>query len=85
MSKLEEILSSRIKLREGISVSDVHCTVCHKYINIAKENIIVCPFCGSVFHYLCVAYWLSKFNSCPMCSNQFLDPNLGLFEDQEGE
>lgn len=85
MSKLEEILSSRIKLREGISVSDVHCTVCHKFINIAKENIIVCPFCGSVFHYLCVAYWLSKFNSCPMCSNQFLDPNLGLFEDQEGE
>lgn len=85
ISKLEEVLSSRIKLREGISTSDVQCTVCHKYINIARENIIVCPFCGSVFHYLCVAYWISKFNACPMCSNHFLDPNLGLFEDQEGE
>ncbi len=85
MSKLEEVLSSRIRLREGISTSNVQCTVCHKYINIARENIIVCPFCGSVFHYLCVAYWISKYNACPMCSNQFLDPNLGLFEDQEGE
>jgi len=85
ISKLEEILSSRVKLREGISVSDVQCTVCHKYIDFARNNIIVCPFCGSVFHYLCVAFWLSEYNSCPMCNNQFLDPNLGLFEDQEGE
>jgi len=82
LSKLEEILSNKVKLREGVSVSNVQCTVCHHNINFAKDKVITCPFCGSTYHYLCVAAWLSKYNSCPMCQNQFLDPNLGLFETE---
>ena len=80
-SKLEEILSNKVKMREGVSASNVQCTVCHKNINFAKDKLITCPFCGSTYHYLCVADWLSKYNSCPMCQNQFLDPNLGIFEN----
>ncbi|MFW9952261.1 MAG: RING finger domain-containing protein, partial [Candidatus Thorarchaeota archaeon] len=81
-SKLEEILSNKVKTREGVSASNVQCTVCHKNINFAKDKLITCPFCGSTYHYLCVADWLSKYNSCPMCQNQFLDPNLGIFENE---
>ncbi|MHA1757444.1 MAG: hypothetical protein ACTSVV_11780 [Promethearchaeota archaeon] len=80
-NKLEEILAERVRRREGISSSKVQCTVCHKYIDFANEKIIKCPFCDSVFHYLCVAFWLSKYNSCPMCNNQFLDPNSGMYDE----
>lgn len=82
LSKMEEILSNKVKLREGVSVSNVQCTVCHNFINFAKDKVITCPFCGSTYHYLCVAHWLERYNSCPMCQNQFLDPNLGLFETE---
>ena len=81
-SKLEEILSNKVKLRQGISTSNVMCTVCHKNINFVKDKLITCPFCGSTYHYLCVADWLSRYNSCPMCQNTFLDPNIGLFESE---
>ena len=81
-SKLEEILTNKAKIRQGVSISNIQCTVCHKNINFVKDKLIMCPFCGSRFHYLCVADWLSKHNSCPMCQNQFLDPSLGLFESE---
>ncbi len=83
VSKLETILANRVKIRKGISKSDVQCTVCHKYINFADDKVITCPFCGSTYHYLCVAFWLSKYNSCPMCQNNFLEPHSGLFENEE--
>ena len=79
-AKLDEILSNKVKIRAGVSKSNVQCTVCHKFIDFSKNQVITCPFCGSTYHYLCVADWLSKYNSCPMCQNQFLDPNLGLFQ-----
>ena len=82
MAKIEEILVNKVKIRKGVSASNVQCTVCHKNINFAKDKLITCPFCGSTYHYLCVAQWLTKYNSCPMCQNQFLDPNLGLFESE---
>jgi len=82
ISKIEEILSTKVKVREGVSVSNVQCTVCHKHINFAKDKLITCPFCGSTYHYLCVADWLARYNSCPMCQNTFLDPNIGLFESE---
>ncbi|MEE9377923.1 MAG: hypothetical protein V3V33_07800 [Candidatus Lokiarchaeia archaeon] len=85
VSKLEKILSNRVKVRKGISQSDVQCTVCHKYINFAKNKVITCPFCASTYHYLCVAFWLSKYNSCPMCQNHFLEPHSGLFESEEDQ
>ena len=79
-AKLDEILSNKVKIRAGVSASNVQCTVCHKNIDFSKNQVITCPFCGSTYHYLCVADWLSRYNSCPMCQNQFLDPNLGLFQ-----
>ena len=82
LSKLEKLLSNRVKLRKGISSSEVQCTVCHKYINFAKDKVITCPFCGSSYHYLCCAFWISKYNSCPMCQNHFLEPHSDLFEEQ---
>ena len=85
VSKLEKILANRVKVRKGISQSDVQCTVCHKYINFAKNKVITCPFCASTYHYLCVAFWLSKYNSCPMCQNHFLEPHSGLFESEEDQ
>ncbi len=80
LAKVEEILSNKIKIKQGIAVSDVQCTVCHQYINFAKAKLITCPFCGSTYHYLCVAAWLSKYNSCPMCQNHFIEPFSGMFE-----
>ncbi|MHA1508519.1 MAG: hypothetical protein ACTSO6_07445, partial [Promethearchaeota archaeon] len=84
-SKLEEILTNKVKIRQGVSISNVQCTVCHKNINFVKDKLITCPFCSSTYHYLCVADWLSKYNSCPMCQNTFLDPNIGLFDTHESE
>lgn len=82
-SKLEEILSKKVKIRQGVAASKIQCTVCHKYINFAQDKLITCPFCGSTYHYLCVADWLSKQNSCPMCMNHFLEPYSGLFETDD--
>ena len=82
--KLEDILTTRIKIRQGITISNVKCTICHKHIKLAEEsNLIKGPFCGSTYHYLCVAFWLSKYNSCPTCQNVFLDPNANLFDVPE--
>lgn len=84
LRKLEEILVTRIKSRQGITISDVKCTICHKNIKLAEEsNLVKCPFCESTYHYLCVAFWLSKYNSCPTCQNVFLDPNANLFDVEE--
>ena len=80
---METILANRVKVRKGISRSDVQCTVCHKFINFAKDKVITCPFCASTYHYLCVAFWLSKYNSCPMCQNHFLEPHSELFESED--
>ncbi|MFX1573142.1 MAG: hypothetical protein ACFFB0_10370 [Promethearchaeota archaeon] len=83
LSKLEKILSNRVRMSKGISRSDVQCTVCHKYINFVKDKIITCPFCASTYHYLCVAFWLSEHNSCPMCQNSFLEPYSEMFENED--
>ncbi len=84
LRKLEEILTTRIKSRQGITLSEVKCTICHKLIKLAEESdLIKCPYCESTYHYLCVAFWLSKYNSCPTCQNVFLDPNANLFDVEE--
>ncbi len=80
LTKMEGILTQRVRLEEGILKTDVMCGVCREQINFARDKIIKCPFCGAIFHYLCVAFWLSKYNSCPSCQNKFLDPNSNLFQ-----
>lgn len=82
LSNLKKTLADKVKLREGITNENVQCGVCRKTFDFAKDQIIKCPFCDAVYHYLCVAFWLSKYNSCPSCQNTFLDPNAGLFESE---
>ena len=81
LSNLKKTLADKVKLREGITNENIQCGVCRKTFDFAKDKIIKCPFCGAVFHYLCVAFWLSKYNSCPSCQNNFLDPNAGMFQE----
>ena len=83
LTNFEITLADRVKIREGITSDKIKCGVCHKHFDFAKEQIIKCPFCEAVYHYLCVAFWLTKYNSCPACQNTFLDPGSGMFEDQE--
>ena len=82
LTNLEETLANKVKIREGITSDKVQCGVCRKNFDFAKDQIIKCPFCGAVFHYLCVAFWLTKHGSCPVCQNAFLNPNDGLFESE---
>ncbi|MHA1486618.1 MAG: RING finger domain-containing protein [Promethearchaeota archaeon] len=54
----------------------IQCTVCHELIWHGRSRTIQCSFCSSQYHYSCVSSWLTKHNSCPMCQNVFLKPNL---------
>jgi len=83
LTNLENNLKDKVKIREGITSDKIRCGVCHKNFNFAKDQIIKCPFCEAVYHYLCVAFWLTKYNSCPACQNQFLDPNAGIYSTEE--
>ncbi|MFX1237309.1 MAG: hypothetical protein ACFFAS_15885 [Promethearchaeota archaeon] len=83
--KMEEIIETRVKIREGITDTNIKCTVCHQFIKFGKENIIKCPFCESAYHYLCVASWLAKHNACPTCQNVFLDPNSNMYKLDDEE
>lgn len=60
-----------------ISRREIQCTICHIHINSGDETI-KCSYCGSKYHYSCVAEWLSKYNSCPMCQNQFIMPKAQI-------
>lgn len=83
LKNLENIVEKKVKIREGIEVSNIQCGICRKQINFVKDQLIKCPFCDAVYHYLCVAFWISKYNSCPSCQNAFLDPGSNLFEETE--
>jgi hypothetical protein len=80
ITKIEEIIDEKIKIKEGISSTNVQCVICHKNIDLKKDKTIKCSFCGAFFHYLCIYFWLSEYNSCPACQNAFLDPNNNVFE-----
>jgi hypothetical protein len=83
--KLEDILTTRVKLREGLLTSEVKCPVCHEFIKLAQYEIIKCVHCEAVFHRLCVGFWLEKYNACPVCQNNFVIPDSGLFEIDDNE
>ena len=52
---------------------ELNCTICHQKIE-HYDHKINCTYCGSPYHYRCVSKWLSEYNSCPLCQNQFLTP-----------
>jgi len=80
LKELEEALTKKVKKIEDITAETVQCGVCHELINFSTDKIIKCPFCGAVYHYLCIAFWLQEYNSCPSCQNVFLDPNNNVYE-----
>ena len=53
--------------REGFK-----CSICHKIIE--NNHMIECPYCNNLFHYTCLANWLSEHNVCPICLNSYLNP-----------
>ncbi|MHA1240008.1 MAG: RING finger domain-containing protein [Promethearchaeota archaeon] len=68
----------KLKKKKLNSRDRIQCTVCHEFIWYGRSRTIKCSFCGSQYHYSCVSSWLTKYNSCPMCQNVFLNPNLVL-------
>ncbi len=80
LSKLQDALVKKVKKIKDITTETVQCTVCHEDIDLTTDKIIRCPFCGAVYHYLCIVFWLSEYNSCPSCQNAFLDPNSNIYE-----
>ncbi len=61
------------------------CIICHKEVNVAEDHFIKCEFCGSLSHYACVVWWLTKYNSCPVCHNKYSIPNNALFDPDKVE
>lgn len=80
LTQLEEALTKKVKKIEDITTETVQCGVCHELIDFTANKIIKCPFCGAVYHYLCIAFWLQEYNSCPSCQNVFLDPNNNVYD-----
>ncbi|MCP4763311.1 MAG: hypothetical protein GY870_16170 [archaeon] len=74
-------------LEERGNIKSQQCVVCHKTVDIVNDHFINCEFCNRLSHYLCVAWWLEKHNSCPVCNNEYTIPDSGLFivDDSEQE
>lgn len=80
LTNLEETLTKKVKKIKDITTETVQCGVCHEHIDLTTDKIIKCPFCGAVYHYLCIAFWLQEYNSCPSCQNVFMDPGSNIYE-----
>lgn len=61
------------------------CVICHKKVDMVSEEYIKCEFCGRLSHYLCSAWWLEKYNSCPVCGNVYLQPGSDLYDSDQVE
>lgn len=72
-----------VKLGERFILSKKakQCTICHEDIN-TKEATLSCSYCGSQYHFTCGDEWFSKYNSCPMCQNTFLNPHIEISENK---
>lgn len=70
-----------LKRFRGSSTKKVSCTICHELVSLRENENIKCSYCGSQYHRNCITSWLLKYNSCPMCLNVFLKPNLISLEN----
>ncbi|MHA1891141.1 MAG: RING finger domain-containing protein, partial [Promethearchaeota archaeon] len=51
------------------------CIICYEPITTLDEDkVIVCPYCGRMGHYLCLAWWLEKHGICPVCHGKLVTP-----------
>ncbi|XP_027769347.1 E3 ubiquitin-protein ligase RING1-like [Solanum pennellii] len=47
------------------------CVICFE--ELGKEGEVMCTPCSHVFHEDCIAKWLEKGNSCPICRHDLSD------------
>lgn len=61
------------------------CIICYDPITTLDEEVIVCPHCGRIGHYLCLAFWLEKYSMCPVCHGKLVSPDgwVGPFNDEQ--
>jgi hypothetical protein len=43
------------------------CQVCLSEFSSAEPGAVKCPHCGNLFHYRCIAKWVNKNGTCPVC------------------
>ncbi len=54
------------------------CIICYEPITTLDEEVVVCPHCGRLGHYLCLAYWYEKYSICPVCHGKLTRPDEGV-------
>jgi hypothetical protein len=77
------ILEKRLEKKDDIT-SKI-CVICHKKVDVVSDEYIRCEFCGRLSHYLCSAWWLEKYGSCPVCNNVYLVPGSDLYDSDQVE
>jgi hypothetical protein len=60
------------------------CIICYEPITTLDEDVVVCPHCGRLAHYLCIAYWLEKYQVCPVCQGALVSPEGSSPDDITG-
>lgn len=78
-----QLLEQHLKTTHNIESKK--CIICHKSVNVAEDHFIQCEFCKSLSHYTCAAWWVNKYNSCPVCHNQYTIPNSHLYDPSQME
>lgn len=46
------------------------CQVCLSEFSSAEPGAVKCPHCGNLFHYRCIAKWINKNGTCPVCKKE---------------
>jgi hypothetical protein len=46
------------------------CQVCLSDFSSAEPGAVKCPHCGNLFHYRCIAKWVNKNGTCPVCKKE---------------
>ncbi|NMC05949.1 MAG: E3 ubiquitin protein ligase [Candidatus Lokiarchaeota archaeon] len=54
------------------------CIICYEPITTLDEEVVVCPHCNRLGHYLCLAYWYEKYSICPVCHGKLTRPEDGV-------
>nr|MDO8083331.1 RING-H2 finger protein [Candidatus Sigynarchaeum springense] len=60
------------------------CIICYEPITTLDEEVVVCPHCNRIGHFLCLAYWLEKYSICPVCHGRLVRPGEGTWGDVDG-
>jgi hypothetical protein len=79
--KYQELLKNYLK--DVKHIVSKKCVICHKMVTISEDHFTKCEFCGVLCHYTCAVWWIEKYNSCPVCYNQYVVPNSNLYDPEQ--